>query len=158
VEVTVINRQTKVDWDPGLEIKVIQALQRTGQIHGLPPETEVSLVLVDEEEIRSFNREYRGVDRPTDVLSFALNEGTSDEPGYEAPEEMEPVLGDIIISLETAEDQGRDYGHGLAREVAYLAVHGMLHLLGYDHQDEEARTEMRLMEERVLKDVGLDRL
>ena len=103
MEITVINRQTKVDWDPGLEIKVIQALQRTGQIHGLPPETEVSLVLVDEEEIRSFNREYRGVDRPTDVLSFALNEGTSDEPGYEAPEEMEPVLGDIIISLETAE-------------------------------------------------------
>ncbi len=157
MEITIINRQEKVDWDPALEATVAKALRKTAEIHGVPPQTEVSLVLVDDEEISALNREYRDIDAPTDVLSFALTERGSDEPEYEVPLEMEEVLGDIVISLETAQRQATEYGHGLVRETAYLAVHGMLHLLGYDHEDEDERKRMRAMEERVLAEIGLGR-
>jgi len=157
VEITVTNRQAKVDWDSELSNLVVKALQKAAEIHDIPDRAEVSLVLVDDEEIRLFNKEYRGVDRPTDVLSFALDEKGPDEPDYPTPSEMEALLGDIIISLETAQRQGEEFGHGLARETAYLAVHGMLHLLGYDHDGEDETKRMRAMEERVLAEIGLGR-
>ena len=118
----------------------------------LPSKTEVSVTLVTDEEIHQLNKQYRNVDRPTDVLSFALDEG--DEPELvDAPEEH--LLGDIIISAETAQRQGEEFGHGLEREIVYLSVHGLLHLLGYDHMKEEDKKIMRAKEEEAMKAIDL---
>lgn len=111
---------------------------------------EVGVVLVDDEKIRDFNKQYRNVDRSTDVLSFALQEGAP-MPGGEA------LLGDVLISLETALRQAVEYGHSVERELAYLIVHGVLHLLGYDHTAEEERKLMRAKEELVLNRLGVAR-
>ena len=117
-------------------------------------EAEVSLMLVDDERIHELNREYRGVDRPTDVLSFALQEETEEEPDTEFEDDM---LGDIVISVPRAREQAIDYGHSFEREIVYLAVHGTLHLLGYDHEDDEDKQEMRAKEEEVMAVLGLER-
>jgi len=106
-------------------------------------------VFVDDAYIQGLNQQYRGIDAPTDVLSFAMQEG---EP---FPEEGELILGDVVISLETARRQASEYGHSLAREVAYLAVHGVLHLLGYDHGGEDDRRVMRNKEEEILARLNL---
>lgn len=119
-----------------------------------PDEAEVSLTLVDNERIHALNRDYRGVDRPTDVLSFALQEET-EEP--EIVDFEDDLLGDIIISVERARAQAEEYGHSLERELVYLAVHGTLHLLGYDHETEEEKAEMRHQEETVMNRIGLFR-
>ena len=100
---------------------------------------EVSVTLTNNEYIHTLNKQYRGIDRPTDVLSFALNE--SEEPEIEGEPEVD-VLGDLIISVERAEEQAAYFGHSVRREMAFLTVHGMLHLLGYDHMEEADRLEM----------------
>ena len=138
-----------------MEQILMSVLQKTAEVYDIQPNTEVSLVLASDEYIHALNREYRGIDRPTDVLSFALNEG--DEPVViDGPEEI--LLGDIIISMETATRQATEYGHSLERELAYLTVHGILHLLGYDHMVEEEKWEMRREEERVLSLLGINRV
>jgi probable rRNA maturation factor len=157
VEIIVLNQQTRIEWTSALESALTIAVNEVARLHGLVASSEVSIVLVDDEQIHQLNQQYRGQDRPTDVLSFAITETSEEEPGYEQPEEAEVLLGDIVISLETALRQSQEYGHTLARELGYLAVHGMLHLLGYDHEDEAARTAMRAAEEKVLTAVGLDR-
>lgn len=116
-------------------------------------EAEVSLMLVNDQRIHELNRDYRGVDRPTDVLSFALQDET-DEPDSEFEDEM---LGDIIISVERAREQAEEYGHSFEREIVYLAVHGTLHLLGYNHEEENEKLEMRAKEEEVMRTLGLER-
>lgn len=142
------------------EQEVIQRLLEQGieqtitMVRG-PEDAEVSLTLVDDERIHFLNREYRGVDRPTDVLSFALQEETEDEP--EILDYEDSVLGDIVISIERARAQALEYGHSFEREVAYLAVHGALHLLGFDHETEEDKAEMREIEEKVMSSIGLER-
>ena len=115
----------------------------------LPWETEVSLTLVDDVTIQNLNRDYRGVDAPTDVLSFSLEESREEEPAFEDLSAVK-ILGDIVISLETASRQSEEYGHSLEREVAFLTVHGLLHLLGYDHQRPEEEAEMEQMQEVIL--------
>ena len=115
--ITLENDQDKILIDDALKSRVVAGLNAAARLHGLTEQTEVDITIVDDEEIHRLNREYRDVDRPTDVLSFALDEGGEDEPELlDAPEE---------------------FGHGLTREVVYLAVHGLLHLLGYDHMTEE---------------------
>jgi probable rRNA maturation factor len=137
-----------------MEQMLISVLKKTAELYGLEPQSEVSVVLADDQYIQALNREYRGKDTPTDVLSFALNEG--DEPEiFEGPDEQ--LLGDIIISLETAKRQAEEYEHSVEREIAFLTVHGMLHLLGYDHIQEEDRLEMRQEEEAVLSSLGITR-
>ena len=115
--------------------------------------TELDITIVDDEEIHQLNRDYRNVDRPTDVLSFALDEDEEDEP--ELMEGQPHLLGDIIISAETATRQAEEFGHGLEREIVYLAVHGLLHLLGYDHMVEEDKVIMRAKEEEALSAINL---
>ena len=138
-----------------MEQILLSVLQKTAEVYNIQPSTEVSLVLASDEYIHALNREYRGIDTPTDVLSFALNEG--DEPVvFDGPEEI--LLGDIIISMDTATRQATEYGHSLERELAYLTVHGILHLLGYDHMVEEEKWEMRREEERVLSLLGINRV
>lgn len=137
-----------------MEQTMTAVLEKTAEVHELSPYTEVSLVLVDDDYIHELNRDYRGIDRPTDVLSFALNEG--EEPDViDGPQES--LLGDIIISLPTALRQAEEFNHSLERELAFLAVHGMLHLLGYDHEEETDRQVMRQQEEHILVLLGITR-
>lgn len=119
-----------------------------------PEEAEVSLLLVDNQRIHALNLEYRGIDRPTDVLSFALQEEMEEEPEIEEEDEM---LGDIVISVERAREQAEEYGHSFEREIVYLAVHGTLHLLGFDHEEENDKQEMRSKEEEVMAELKLER-
>ncbi len=137
-----------------METMLLAVLNKAAAALEVDPDAEVSLVLADDAYIQELNCQYRGKDMPTDVLSFALNEGEEPEI-IDGPEEN--LLGDIIISLETAERQAVDYGHSIERELAFLTIHGLLHLLGYDHEQEEQRRVMRAEEERVLSIIGLSR-
>jgi len=119
-------------------------------------EPEISILFVDDDAIKKMNLTYRGIDQPTDVLSFAMRDQPVHTPMFITVAEHN-VLGDVVISLETARRQADDYGHSLAREVGFLAVHGMLHLLGYDHLNAEDESKMRQKEERVLAAAGLVR-
>jgi len=137
-----------------MEKMLLAVLNKAAAALDVEPNAEVSIVLADDAYIRELNCQYRGKDMPTDVLSFALNEGEEPEI-IDGPEEN--LLGDIIISLETAQRQAVDYGHSLERELAFLTIHGFLHLLGYDHEKEEQRQAMRAEEERILELIGLSR-
>jgi probable rRNA maturation factor len=137
-----------------VEQTITAVLSKAIEVLALDADTEVSIVLADDDYIQELNRTYRGKDMPTDVLSFALNEGEEPEI-VDAPTDY--MLGDIVISLETAQRQAQEFGHGLEREVAYLAVHGMLHLLGFDHETDQDRQAMRAEEERILTAVGITR-
>ena len=113
---------------------------------------EISLTLVEPEEIKSLNAEYRNVDSVTDVLSF---------PQFEDKEQMpsggELCLGDVVICVERAQQQAEEYGHSFEREMVYLLVHSLLHLLGYDHMDDDEKAIMREKEEHVMEHVDLRR-
>ncbi|MBR5537364.1 MAG: rRNA maturation RNase YbeY [Clostridia bacterium] len=128
-----------------------------------PFDGQVTVTITDNEGIRAFNKEFRDIDAPTDVLSFPLNDFYRGVPDAEMGELVDPVtctvpLGDMIISVERAKEQAADFGHGLARECAYLTVHSMLHLVGYDHVDEgEEKAAMRAKEEEILAVLGLTR-
>jgi len=138
-----------------LTILLTQAIKEAIRLSGGSEEAEVSLMLVDDQRIHALNQEYRGVDRPTDVLSFALQEDMEEEPDAVFEDEM---LGDIVISAERAREQAAEYGHSFEREIVYLAVHGTLHLLGYDHEEEQAKQEMRSKEEEVMAILKLVRV
>lgn len=117
----------------------------------------VSVMLTDDEGIHAVNREFRNVDRATDVLSFPLNEltaGEFDEGLCEHDMRNGSVLlGDMMISLERCDEQGKEFGHGFEREICYLTVHSVLHLLGYDHVDEgEMKAQMRAREKDIMED------
>jgi probable rRNA maturation factor len=114
---------------------------------------EISLTLVDNPSIQKLNKEFRNLDRPTDVLSFALEEGTA----LAMPQNSVPMLGEIVISAEKALAQAEEYGHSFQREMAFLTVHGMLHLLGYDHQTPAQRKEMEGLQRQILAVLGINR-
>lgn len=145
-----------VEQRESLAAMLSQAIEETIRLSGGPEEAEVSLTLVDDRRIHALNLEYRGVDRATDVLSFALQEETDEEPELEFEFE-DNMLGDIVISAEKAWEQAKEYGHSFEREIVYLAVHGTLHLLGYDHEEEQDKLEMRSQEEAVMALLGLER-
>lgn len=147
------NAQDKIVLGEYLEKRLQDGLNAVAKLHDLDDMTEVDITIVDDEEIHQLNRYYRNVDRPTDVLSFALDEDDEDEP--ELLEGQLHLLGDIIISAETATRQAEEFGHGLEREIVYLAVHGLLHLLGYDHMVEEDKVIMRAKEEEALRAINL---
>ncbi|MGA9172876.1 MAG: rRNA maturation RNase YbeY [Thermoactinomyces sp.] len=131
-----------------------KALQAAAAFEKLPP-VEVAVTIVDNEKIHRLNQEYRGIDRPTDVLSFPLWE--PDEDWVIDEEEEAVMLGDIVISLPKAKEQAAEYGHTLERELGFLAVHGFLHLLGYDHETEQEEKEMFTRQEEILSQIGLQR-
>lgn len=131
-----------------------RAVVATLDYEGFSNECSVSVTFTDNEGIRELNREHRGIDRPTDVLSFPL----IDFEGGEEPSVDEPLvmLGDIVLSLEKAEEQAEEFGHSFEREAAFLCVHSMLHLLGYDHvNSEEEDAEMRRRQREILEGMGL---
>ena len=132
---------------------VRRAVLTVGELYGVM-DAEVSVTLTDDAHIHVLNRDYRGVDRSTDVLSFALTE--SEEPAIlDAPYGV--VLGDLVISLERVAAQAEEYGHSFLRELSFLTVHGMLHLLGYDHIEEEDRLEMEEEQRHVMDVLGIAR-
>lgn len=131
-----------------------EAVKSTLEYEGFGNDVQISVTFVDDEGIRAINNSYRNIDKATDVLSFPL---TDFEGGEEPPtNEPEIALGDIVISLERARAQAAEFGHSFDREIAFLTVHSMLHLLGYDHVDsEEDDKEMRARQSAILEEMGL---
>ena len=138
-----------------------QVIPAALEAEGVAVPWEVDVLFTDDEGIHQINLEQREVDRPTDVLSFPMFDLRPGE--HPAEEDADPgtglvPLGDMVISLERAQAQGEEYGHGTRREVAYLAVHSVLHLLGYDHMDEgPMKAQMRAREEAILEQLGITR-
>ncbi len=143
MELYIDDRQDKVKLDKDIFEAVENAIKETLLLEGKSLNYEISLTFVDNEEIRKLNREYRKVDRETDVLSFPMEQDESQFPV--------PMLGDIVISAEKTLEQSIEYGHSFVREISYLTVHSMLHLLGYDHMNENEKLTMRNKEKEVMK-------
>lgn len=149
------NRQELLPLSYKLKMLVRRAVETTLDYEQYENPIEVSVTFTDNEGIRELNRKFRNIDRPTDVLSFPLFDytGESEEPPVD---EFVGMLGDIVISLEQAKKQAEEFGHSFEREAAFLTVHSMLHLLGYDHEaggDEEA--DMRRRQREILNRMGL---
>lgn len=137
-----------------LKMLVRRAVIATLEYEGFENNAEVSVTFTDNAGIRILNSEFRGIDKPTDVLSFPL----TDFEGGDEPPADEPFvsLGDIVVSLERAGEQAEEYGHSFERECAFLCVHSMLHLLGYDHVDGgEEEADMRQRQSEILERMGL---
>ena len=148
------NLQDKVEVPTGTEALLRDLAQAALAQNGLE-QAEVGISLADDDYLRALNQEYRGVDQATDVLSFALQEKVDDEPDY--IEEGPVVLGDVIVSMDKASIQAQEFGHSLQREMAYLTVHGLLHLLGFDHDQPDTARKMRGVEEEILSARGIKR-
>lgn len=149
------NEQDKLPITYKLKMLIREAVEATLDFEDYRNICEVSVTFTDNEGIRELNNKFRQIDRPTDVLSFPLFdfEGSSDEPPVD---EMMNMLGDIVISLERAKEQADEYGHSFEREVAFLTVHSMLHLLGYDHETgEEDDKNMRARQSEIMDIMGL---
>lgn len=139
------------------QLKTVEdLLQFAAEVEAVAQNAELSVTYVTNERIQEVNREYRDKDQPTDVISFALEEigeGEIEIVGLEQP----PILGDIIISIPRAKEQAVEYGHSFMRELGFLAVHGFLHLLGYDHMNHEDEKEMFTKQKDILDRYGLKR-
>ena len=149
------NGQEKIPVTYRLKMLVRRAIEESLDYEGYDNDCEVSVTFTDDEGIRALNKRFRNLDKSTDVLSFPLFDfdGTSGEPPVD---EALGMLGDIVLSLETAQRQGEEFGHGTDREVAFLTAHSMLHLLGYDHETgEEDEADMRLRQSAIMERMGL---
>lgn len=131
-------------------------LQFAAKAEGITEECELSVTFVDNEAIRQINKEYRGKDTPTDVISFAMEEMGEDEIEIVGAD-MPRTLGDIIISVDRTREQAEEYGHSFQRELGFLALHGFLHLLGYDHIEKEDEIVMFTKQKDILDRYGLSR-
>lgn len=155
VKVSISNNQTQVKIPVGIRLLVRRCCHAVTEYEGFNDDFEVSVSFVDDETIHQLNLEHRNIDRSTDVLSFPLGENGKYDLNHETGAYL---LGDIVISLETACRQAEVYDHSLEREVGFLTVHSMLHLLGYDH--EKSSLEERIMrekEEAILGNLGISR-
>ena len=150
------NEQDKLPLTYKMKMLVREAIETTLDFEDFRNTCEVSVTFTDNEGIHELNKKFRGVDKPTDVLSFPLFdfEGETEEPPID---EVMSNLGDIVISLEKAKEQAEEFGHSFERETAFLCVHSMLHLLGYDHErSEEEDVEMRSKQSEIMKIMGLE--
>lgn len=130
--------------------KALKTITEVLKVENFNENAEVSLSIVDKETIHKLNKDYRNVDRETDVLSFPMDEEAFDNEGN-------PIflLGDIVICLDVARNQAAEFGHSLEREMMYLICHSTLHLLGYDHIEEDDKEKMRAKEKEVMKNLGV---
>lgn len=138
-----------------LKMLLRRAIEETLAYEQYRNDVQVSVTLTNDEGIHELNARFRGVDAPTDVLSFPLfdYEGETDEPPID---EMENMLGDIVLNLDRAHAQADEFGHSFEREAAFLTVHSMLHLLGYDHETgEEDEADMRVRQSAIMDKMGL---
>ena len=155
VKVNILNQQNKVKVPTGVRMLIRRCCHAVLELEQFEGSAEVSVSFVDNEQIHKLNKEYRDMDKPTDVLSFPQGENGEYDKN---PETGAYVLGDIVISMEKAIEQAEEYGHTLQREIGYLTVHSMLHLMGYDHIDGGVEAvRMREKEENVLTNLGLKR-
>ncbi|MFP3633611.1 rRNA maturation RNase YbeY [Bacillus sp. SIMBA_033] len=152
--IDIVDETNSVSADALQEVEKL--LQFAAEKEGVQDQAEVSVTIVTNEDIREINRDYRGKDTPTDVISFALEEEGEDEVEIVGAD-MPPVLGDIIISADRTKEQAEEYGHSFMRELGFLAVHGFLHLLGYDHMTKEEEEEMFSKQKDLLDEYGLTR-
>jgi len=150
MNILINNSQEKIVIDDSINELIEKVVLECLKEEGKGTDYEVSVTFVDDEEIRELNREYRNVDKSTDVLSFPLDESEFDIP-------VDTLLGDIVISAETAKRQSEEYGHSLEREIAYLTAHSMFHLMGYDHMKEDEKKIMRAKEKKVMNSLGIFR-
>lgn len=150
-KIYISNHQNIIKSDRALTSLIRKAVNESLKFEEASRPCEVSVTLVDNKEIHELNLAHRGIDRPTDVLSFPIFDEEFDDGEL-------CVLGDIVISLEKAKAQAKEYGHSFEREVAFLCVHSMLHLMGYDHEEGQAEeSEMFEKQEKILKKMGLCR-
>ncbi|MCI9415758.1 MAG: rRNA maturation RNase YbeY [Clostridiales bacterium] len=155
IRVLIENKQKTVKIPTGIRLLMRRCCHAVLELEGFEGSAEVDISLVDNQQIREINREHRQIDTATDVLSFPLGENGQYDVN---PESGAHMLGDIVLSIERAQDQAEQFGHSLQREVGYLTVHSMLHLLGYDHVDGGLEAvRMREKEEAVMASVGLPR-
>lgn len=161
-----VENETEVELPFNIHAVLEQVMNEVMEAEHCPYETTVSLLITDNEGIREYNRDYRGIDRETDVLSFPNipfeHEGDftlveSGEADCFDPDSGELVLGDIILSVERVLLQAQEYGHSVLREFAFLVAHSMFHLCGYDHMDEHAAAVMEQKQEAVLSKLGITR-
>lgn len=146
-----ISNNTKEDLDlEKISARAEKTIKEVLRTEDFSENVEVSLSIVDEDQIHKLNKEYRNVDRETDVLSFPMDEKAYDDEGN-------PIilLGDIVICLDVAKDQALDFGHSFEREIMYLICHSTLHLLGYDHIEEGDKKVMRAKEKEIMKNLGV---
>lgn len=139
------NRQDLIKIDEEIEKIVEKSIEAALKEIEFTEDYEVSVSFVGDEEIHELNRDYRGVDRTTDVLSFPMDD------------EFTNMLGDIVININKVIEQAKEYGHSEKREISYLTVHSTLHLMGFDHEEEEDKKEMRAVEDRVMEKLEISR-
>ena len=161
------NRQNKIEVNEELINIINEVCEKALKAEEVNIPYQISLLFVDNEEIRDINRETRGIDKATDVLSFPMLDYPKDKVFKEVYKETkfneiyldgeELVLGDMVLSLERANEQSIEYNHSFNREVCYLVVHSILHLLGYDHMEDEEKKRMRKREEEILGDLNITR-
>lgn len=159
MSVFIDNRQDEIKVDSKIEELIEKVVGKALELE-VEGDYEVSISFVNNNEIKELNKQYRDKDAATDVLSFPLMEFEATEEDYNNEEEYvqeDKLLGDIVISLERAQEQAQEYGHSFERELAFLTAHGMLHLLGMDHEDEEEEKEMIEKQDRVLKLLNITR-
>lgn len=152
VKLLIENEQDKIEVTAQMTDMIKTVCEAVMDMEECGFDAEISVTLTDNENIHALNREHRGIDRATDVLSFPMLDFDGDEADaeYDYDEDL-VMLGDIVISLEKACEQAQEYNHSLRREIAFLTAHSMLHLLGYDHvDDEEGERLMREKQDRVL--------
>jgi len=149
------NEQNAIPVTYKLKMLIRRAITETLAFEQYNNDVEVSVTLTDNENIQDLNLRFRGIDAPTDVLSFPLFdfEGETDEPPVD---EIQNMLGDIVLNLERTQTQAEEYGHSFEREAAFLTVHSMLHLLGYDHETgEDDEADMRARQRAIMERMGL---
>lgn len=148
MEITVVNNSEETKWSR-YKKDFITIAKRSHEILDIKQNASVSVVFVSAKEIHEINRTYRNIDRPTDVISFALKD---DDETYEMME-GEEELGDIFINVEAIVQQAQDYGHSMRRECCFLFTHGLLHLLGYDHMEEKDEQKMNELQDVILDEI-----
>lgn len=153
VKVVIVDKQNEVKIPTGTRLLMRKACNATLRVENFNDDAEVYITIVNDEQIKEMNSQFRNIDKSTDVLSFPLGQdGVYDTN----PESGAKMLGDIVVSVEHAVTQADLYGHGIKREIAYLTVHSLLHLLGYDHVENNIeRIKMRDREEEVMALLGL---
>ena len=156
-----VNLEAEVDFSDEHFDLLLRVICETLDAEQVDVPCEVNVLITNDEEIHAINLEQRDVDRPTDVLSFPmfdLQPGEKPEEDWADPDTELVPLGDMVISLERCAAQAEEFGHALERELSYLAVHSVLHLLGYDHMDEgPMKAQMRAREEEILNNLGITR-
>lgn len=152
IRVIITNNQKAVKIPTGLRMLIRRCCHAVLELEKFSEPAEISVTFSDNEQIRKFNSQYRGIDSATDVLSFPMGENGEYDTNLETGAK---ILGDVVISMEKAVEQAEAFGHSLQREVGYLTAHSVLHLLGYDHVDNMDRVRMREKEEFVMDELGL---